>query len=205
MPSSTSLIAQWLTANINQTEGSVTAEQIDWFFRFLNDPEGARVHEILEIGFNGGISAAAFLEGRKNTRVVSVDIGDHDYVLKAKRWLDNLYPGRHTLLIGDSKQVLPGLDHYFKDYHPDLIFVDGGHDRNTCVLDLQNAYKLAKPSTWIIVDDVMESEPGVLQALQECMKRQMFVVLGQYKTNLDKDRPAGSPGTRAWVVMKKIG
>jgi len=190
---SRNIIAAWLAANIHATEGSVNEQQIGWFMDWLNKPDGAPVHTILEIGFNGGLSAATFLAARPNTRVVSVDLGAHEYVLKAKTWLDNLFPGRHQLIIGDSKNVLPVWELYFKDGKFDMIFVDGGHDYFTVKLDLENAHKLARPNTWVILDDVSESEPEVVRALQEQLKDRKWAVLGQYKCE-----------GRSWVVMKPI-
>jgi predicted O-methyltransferase YrrM len=39
------------------------------------------VKTVCEVGFNAGHSAVAFLTARNDTRVISFDIGNHDWVL----------------------------------------------------------------------------------------------------------------------------
>jgi predicted O-methyltransferase YrrM len=88
-------------------EGQLVAGQVMSMLETLaNNPSITRC---LEIGFNGGLSAATILSARPNISLVSVDIGLHEYVLKAKNTIDSKFPGRHTLVIGDSLQAVPQL------------------------------------------------------------------------------------------------
>jgi predicted O-methyltransferase YrrM len=186
------LLQKWLAANPNVSEGSVSAEQIQWFWEFLRG-QGVNVKSVLEIGFNAGLSAAAFLEARKDISMVSVDLAAHEYVIPAKNWIDRVWPRRHLLIAGDSVQALSLMRSTFEAYNPDLIFIDGAHHGEIPLIDMLNAYEMARPDTWIILDDVSDNEPAVIKALQTCLKRQKFAILGQYK---GKDR--------AWLLMKKI-
>jgi predicted O-methyltransferase YrrM len=106
--------------------------------------------KVLEIGFNAGHSSLAILSN-PTTHVTSIDIGDHSYVADAKAFIDNLYPGRHTLIIGDSLNVLPNYD-----TDPfDFIFIDGGHDYDIAKSDLENSLRLSHKDTIIAMDDVV--------------------------------------------------
>ena len=110
----------------------------------------ARLHEfvakrqpksIMEIGFNAGHSALLFLAiTPPTTKVVSFDLGEYAYVFAAKRYIDSLFPGRHTLVTGDSTVTIPKYEeqvaHRMKDINTappmrfDIIFIDGGHQND---------------------------------------------------------------------------
>lgn len=119
------------------------------------------IQSILEIGFNAGHSADTFLS-HSVAHVVSFDLDARPCVQKAKEYIDQKYPTRHTLIIGDSTQTIPL---YIKD-HPekkfDLIYIDGGHSVEVAYADLMNCKKLAHEKTIVIMDDV------VLRCDQQC-------------------------------------
>lgn len=110
--------------------------------------------KILEIGFNAGHSALAFLMN-PTALVTSIDIGAHSYVLDAKAFIDEKNPLRHTLVIGDSKTVLFKWLRDHPDDKFDFIFIDGAHDYSTAKADLDNCLKLCHDDTLIIMDDVI--------------------------------------------------
>ncbi len=60
-----------------------------------------RAKQICEIGFNAGFSSYAFLIADPETRVTSFDIGKHRYLHFAKEFVDQEFPGRHTLVLGE--------------------------------------------------------------------------------------------------------
>jgi tRNA G46 methylase TrmB len=63
---------------------------------------------IMEIGFNTGHSALLFLAiTPPEVKVVSFDLGEYAHVFAAKRFIDKLFPGRHTLVTGDSTFTIP--------------------------------------------------------------------------------------------------
>ena len=114
--------------------------------------------QVMEIGFNAGHSADMFLYHNETLQLWSFDLGEHDCCKKAKTYIDNMYPSRHTLILGDSKTTIP----LFVKQHPekqfDLIFIDGGHLYETVKADLTNSYQhLAHKETIIMMDDTMYS------------------------------------------------
>jgi len=104
---------------------------------------------ILEIGFLVGTSSMTFLENSEAV-VTSIELKESKYTNQAKDILDTLYPGRHTLIFGDSTIVVPTLSDVY-----DMIFVDGGHDYDTALQDIINGYYHAHNSTVVIIDDVV--------------------------------------------------
>ena len=61
----------------------------------------APLHTVCEVGFNAGHSALLWLLGAPRARVVSFDIGLYPALVGA-RWLSRRFPGRFTLVQGDS-------------------------------------------------------------------------------------------------------
>ena len=149
------------------TEGGSNLEQSEFFIKYLLD--NPQIKLILEIGFNTGSSANAFLAARDDIKVISVDIGIHTYISHCKDAIDKHYPGRHALLIGDSKTVVSGLS-----LRPDLIFIDGDHAEPTPLIDARNCLALASPHTILIMDDTTLTMgwAGVLQAMCELIRNQ---------------------------------
>jgi predicted O-methyltransferase YrrM len=115
------------------------------------------VTTILEIGFNAGHSADSFLSANPNTYLVSFDIGSHNYVNVGKKYIDETYPDRHELIIGDSLITVP--DYYKKNKQKfDIIFIDGGHEYNTAKNDILNCRHMSHENTIVIVDDIVKDK-----------------------------------------------
>ena len=113
------------------------------------------VKRILEIGFNAGHSADLFLSCNPNATVISFDLGQHQYVLTAKEYIDATYPSRHTLALGDSRQTVPSYIDAYPDEKFDLIFIDGGHEYDIAKCDVINCKRVAHSKTTVIVDDII--------------------------------------------------
>lgn len=144
------------------------------------------VSSILEIGFNAGHSSHVFLQ-HPTTQVLSLDLGVRPYVSYAKEWIDEHYPGRHTLLLGDSTQTLPQwiADHPNRTY--DLIFIDGGHEEPTVRADIDNCLRLARTDTLILMDDVVYTDTwqadytlGPTRVWKEYVEQGRIQELGHY-------------------------
>lgn len=144
-------------------EGSISEEETRWMFEFLRDRPN--IQRVLEIGFNGGRSAAIFLSARPDLTMVSFDIGQWPYVPAAKKLIDRLFPGRHELVMGDSRETVPA-------YYPealgtfDLVFVDGGHHGDVPHKDILNSLPFMKPDGVMIVDDYDQHHPGCADIVQ---------------------------------------
>ena len=125
---------------------SVTEEQRSFLSTFLlQHPD---IKNVLEVGFNGGLSSAAMLSARPDITVTSVDVAEWNYVDAAKKLTDELFPGRHTLLLGDSMKVLQGMDPAVHAF--DLAFVDGGHVSPVPQSDMKYIPHLVKQGAYII-------------------------------------------------------
>lgn len=108
---------------------------------------------IMEIGFNAGHSSELFLNSKSNVSVVSFDLGDHEYVSVAKEYIDNTYPNRHRLILGDSKETVPLFIKENENFKFDILFIDGGHAYDTVKEDTFNCLQLAHKDSIVIIDD----------------------------------------------------
>lgn len=185
------IFTKYSTLNFQETEGGIGKTEAIYLLEFLR--RETQIKTILEIGFNGGLSSTIFLDARPDITVISVDIGFHDYILKAKTWIDKEFPDRHMLLVGDSAKVLPQLMKQFPLYKPDMIFVDGDHGGEGPKLDLINAMAIAKPSTFIVIDDVVPWMKDILGPLNEFVKNHKLHIIDHQSSDI-----------WGWVISKKI-
>ena len=153
-----------------EVEGGSLIHQCKYFIDYLID--NPKIKNIIEIGFNTGVSSAYFLSARDDINVISVDIGIHTYVNECKKLIDKQFPGRHKLIIGDSRQIIPELNKLEPRIKPDLIFIDGDHGEPTPLIDARNCLALADKGTVLVMDDtnLINGWNGVLQAMCELIK-----------------------------------
>jgi predicted O-methyltransferase YrrM len=111
----------------------------------------------MEIGFNAGHSAEVFLSNNPEMHLTSFDIGDHIYVKYAKEYIDYKYPGRHTLILGNSTQTIPKYISENPGKIFDFIFVDGGHQYPVPAIDLDSCAKLSNKDTVVAIDDIINN------------------------------------------------
>lgn len=174
------------------TEGGCEIEQANWFSSwFKSHPE---VKNALEIGFNAGVWCENALRANPNLKITSVDIGCHDYVKVAKEFIDNEFPDRHELIIGDSTLVIPTINKQF-----DVIFIDGGHANNIPYLDMVNCKKLAHDKTHLIIDDFGNYHG--LDVLRDFEKVKNLGLIDN-KYTIVGSRDATDINGRAWFVGK---
>ena len=132
-------------------EGSTSPEEL-LYLASTAQRSGAVV--IGEIGFNAGFSTQVFLTANPKARVVSFDLVEHGYTKVAKEILDKKFPGRHTLIAGDSTKTVPEFGRQNPDVRFDLFFIDGGHDYEVAKADIMNVMPLCTADTAVIIDDL---------------------------------------------------
>jgi predicted O-methyltransferase YrrM len=166
--------------NIVVTEGNCNNLQKQ-YDELINICKTINPKFIMEIGFNGGHSAELFLEN-SNAYLYSFDIGNHfhSYLKFGKMYINNKFPDRHTLVIGDSTERVP----IFSSNHPeikfDIIFIDGGHEYKTAISDLINCKKMAHDNTIVIMDDIIKDSQfsanhtiGPTKAWNQCINNKI--------------------------------
>jgi predicted O-methyltransferase YrrM len=156
-------------------EGNVSSvpEQAADLVRLASDPS---VKTMMEIGFNAGHSALSLLSASPNTTLISFDLNAYSSVQCAKEYIDTAFPGRHTLIIGDSTTTVPAFSAANPTKTFDLIFIDGGHTFDVALTDLLNCKHLARADTVVIMDDVIfeldvDYSVGPTRAWKECVAR----------------------------------
>ena len=167
--------------NLTSRCGSINYTQQGFLIDFLKS--NPQIKNILETGFNLGLSSATMMETRPDIRVVSSDIFWFDYTRKAKLLLDIAYPGRHTLFAGNSVNTLPTLFTQF-EYMPDFVFIDGGHESPVPYIDLYNILNHVKPGTPVMIDDYcLEHGNDVIVAVNRFLNLGLLTDVHFYKAD----------------------
>jgi len=132
------------------TEGGTSPEEMMYLANLIGLTD---IRYVAEIGLNTGYSAHAMLGERHDVRVVSFDIGSHTYIEAAKKLIDDMYPGRHRLILGNSTLMVPN----YADMEPvekfDMAFIDGGHSLGTAFADICNMRRICKSGAIVVMDD----------------------------------------------------
>jgi len=173
-------------------EGFTISQEALHISNFLKENPDLKL--VGEIGFNVGMSCAHMLNVRDDICVYSFDIGHHPHIQTQKKVIDECFPGRHVLLLGDSTKTLPMLHTLQPSILFDFIFVDGGHQDPVPYLDMMNSLKLLKPGGVMCVDDYCPAWGiyGVIQAYNKLVEEKRVEHLGCYDY---KDR--------GWVYCRK--
>lgn len=125
--------------------------KINFIINILNN---YNIKTIAEIGFNGGHSAALFLNCKKIYKLRSFDLCNHKYSKKSILYIKNKFKNRFYISCGNSLNTVP---QYIGDKF-DMVFIDGGHYNNIPYLDTINTIKyLLKPNGYILMDDTFYS------------------------------------------------
>jgi predicted O-methyltransferase YrrM len=178
-------------------EGSSSPPQQDYLRQLVRR---SRARLVGEVGFNAGFSSLAFLNADPGVRVVSFDIGQHDIVRHAKDFIDELYPGRHELIIGDSTLTVPRYAAENPAASFDLVFIDGGHTYETVAADIVNMRAISHLGTCVVVDDLtpwLWWGEGPARAWTQAVSEERIIEVEIFK---DGQRvPAiAPPGERSW-------
>jgi predicted O-methyltransferase YrrM len=173
--------------------------ELAYLARICNTP-GVRL--IGEIGFNYGLSSFTFLDANPNSLVCSFDLAEFAYTPAAKNYLDSVFAGRHTLVLGNSARTVPAFARMNSALKFDLIFIDGGHTYENASSDLISMRSLATSDTLVIMDDITPWKPcgvGPTRAWLDAIRAGLVTHHGLIKEGrpVDKIEP---PGNRSWAV-----
>jgi predicted O-methyltransferase YrrM len=192
-----------LLRRLGAGEGSSSAEELLYLVRVARN---AKARSIAEIGFNAGCSSYALLRYVPDATVVSFDLGEHASIAVNKKLIDKKFPGRHTLISGDSRETVPAFADSNPDLRFDLVFIDGGHDYEVAHADIVNMRLLSSDSTALVMDDLVpwaSYGAGPTKAWEEAV-RDEFVrqeELFQHGERVEKAQP---PGARAWALGRYV-
>lgn len=103
---------------------------------------------VLEIGVHGGHSLLMALLASPDSHVTCIDICGWEHTERCVEYLQAQFPGRVTLLVGSSRDVLPLVRGRF-----DVVHVDGDHSYEGAKFDMEQAYRLSGPDTVFVFDD----------------------------------------------------
>lgn len=176
--------------------------------RFLRHllAENPRVTKILEVGFNAGHSSYLFLSARPDVTVASFDLGAHDYVARAKAFIDAKFPGRHMLVLGNSLHTLAK---YRADHENsfDLTFIDGSHDYDIAFADIVNGQFLSKPAGLVVMDDLLQWTSwgaGPVRAWAAAKRQGLVEELQLIQDGRPVTAVRRKPLTNAWAVGRYL-
>lgn len=132
---------------------------------------GSGANSILEIGFNAGHSCFLFLLANPHSKIVCFDLGEHTYVRPCFDYLNRLFPGRLTLILGNSLETVPAYVAQHRDVQFDLVHVDGGHERAVAASDFQNTYPMLKKGGVMIWDDTQD--PALNELCEDYIRQRL--------------------------------
>lgn len=104
---------------------------------------------VLEIGFNAGHSALLMLIVNPNLKIDIFDINHHKYTEPCLNYLNSVFNNRITAHWGNSNETLKNI----KESKWDGFHIDGSHEEEITIRDLNNIYNLSKDSDLIMIDD----------------------------------------------------
>jgi hypothetical protein len=185
------------------TEGSSSREEL---LCLASAAQRTNARLVGEIGFNVGFSSYAFLTAHPDTKVISFDLGGHRGTRFAKRLIDKRFPGRHTLIYGDSTKTVPEFAEKNPDLRFDLFFIDGGHEYEIARTDILNVKPLCTEKTVVVMDDLTpwrDWGKGPTKAWTEAIQEGLI-----HQDELFKDgEPVDvmePPGKRSWALGRYI-
>ena len=157
-------------------------EQTKWYEELFNK---SKFKNVMEIGFNVGHSANTFLTNGRFCNVTSFDLAEHSGTKIGKEYIDEKFPNRHNLIIGNSRKTVTEFAETNK-LKFDFILIDGDHSRDGAIADILNCKMLAHPDTILVVDDVVQNKRcrrvswcrGPYQAWSQMKKENVVTELG---------------------------
>ena len=164
-------ICNYLTSrNIQIKQGYITqvnehSSQVTEHINKLCDV--TQVQNILEIGFLAGHSAEMFLSLNKTVKVTSIDECVLQSVRVGKDYIDLYYPGRHSLIKGNSNNVLKNNEFNNSQIKYDIILIDGSFKYDIVKQDIILSKQFAHENTLVIINNVLKNKKWMKYWTQE--------------------------------------
>lgn len=137
-------------------------------------------NDILEIGFNSGLSTLVFLLANDKVKVTSVDVMGHPYATPCYEYLKEVFKDRINVVQGDSVTILPIVLQTKSDF--DGYFVDGGHSEDVVGSDFYNIIKYANNGVEICADDYYASD--IRKVIHKHVNAGELEILVEYHLNV---------------------
>lgn len=180
-------------------EGSGSPEELLYL---ATTAQSSDVRLIGEIGFNAGFSTQAFLRSAPAAKMISFDLVEHGYTKVAKKIVDKKFPGRHTLIAGDSTKTVPEFARKNPELKFDLVFIDGGHAYEVAKADIMNMMPMCTAQTLVVIDDLtpwLKWGIGPHRAWTEAIEAGFVRQTEVFKDGVKVDA-IEPPGKRVWAV-----
>lgn len=137
-------------------EGSTPPHELESWLQTAGADEVVtqnQVKYICEIGFNRGYSAAAWLCSFPKAKYITFDLMRYAVSTKSIEWLNETFPNRLQLYLGDTRKSLAILQE--KHFGMcDVLSIDGGHNAGQALNDIQMFAQFArKPRNLVIMDN----------------------------------------------------
>lgn len=173
--------------NIKIKQGYITqvdehANQIITYLKSICDV--TTINKVIEIGFLAGHSAELFLKLNDQVNVVSIDEGVLQSVKAGKDYIDLNYPNRHTLINGNSNNILKDENCIVSQVKYDIIFIDGSFKYDIVKQDIILSKKLAHSNTIVIINNVLKNKNWMKYWTQETSNAVDWLKMSGYINNL---------------------
>jgi predicted O-methyltransferase YrrM len=149
------------TRNVKIKQGYITqveehANQLVSHLKSICDVE--QVKNVLEVGFLAGHSAELFLKLNDHIKVTSIDESVLQSVNVGKEYIDVNYPERHTLIKGNSNDILKDNVMTQTEMKYDIILIDGSFKYDIVKQDIILSKQFAHENTILIINGVLKSK-----------------------------------------------
>lgn len=140
----------------------------------------------LEIGVFEGGSALLFLQ-HILTHPESTYTGIDDNLRNVAIENLNGYGSRVKLIPGDSTDILPGL--IKSGYAFDIVYIDGCHQINYALRDIDLSFRMLRPGGVILVDDYAHPEYGLKMPIDRYLsdRPDIDIILQDYRIAIRKN------------------
>jgi len=160
-------------------DGGAGVNQLSHYFRIMEEHQKQRrlmkdAPVYCETGFNyGGSALTALLAGYN---VYSFDVQAHPYSKASLQLLETLFPGKITLVKGDSAKTLKAFPNEHPQVHCDVVSVDGCHSKAYVVGDVEFFQMFTVPDNILLVDDTGKTyNGGEIRQAWEGLKRKKTI------------------------------